>query len=87
MIKPEQDRQQQRERNRKEDLSNTNVPEMHKPVAVRRGTERLARRQSLDVDVFHVAEMDKSSEEDERQWGAVIFYELSDMPLQEVTFS
>lgn len=87
MIKVEQDRQENGERDREEDVADIDIPEMDQPASVGCRAEGFARRKGLDVNLSHMADVDESREEHDRQRCAVILDELADVSLEQVAVS
>lgn len=73
MVKIEEDRQQQCKGNRKENISNIDIPEVNQPFPIRGWKERFAGGKPCNIDTFHVANMNKASEEDNGQRRPIIF--------------
>lgn len=87
MVEPKEDGQQHGERDGEEDIADANVPEMDEPATVSRREECLAGRKSCDMDIFHVAEMHKPGEEDDRQWSAIVLDEFPHVSLEKIAFA
>lgn len=72
MIEPKEDGEQQGKRNGQKDVLDLNVPEMDEPGAVPGGHKGRARRQILDLDARHAANVHKARKEDDRQRRAIV---------------
>jgi hypothetical protein len=57
------------------------------PASIRGGKESLARRKGLDVHSLHMTKVNKASEEDDCERGAVVFNELSNMSFEKIAFA
>ena len=84
VIEVEQDGEEDRERYGNEDICDFDVPEMDEPSTILSGEEGLAGRECCKWDILHVPDMDKSSEENDSEWRAVVFNELSYVALEKV---
>ncbi len=84
VIEIEQDGKEDRERYGNEDICDFDVPEMDEPSTILSREEGLAGRECCNWDILHVPDMDESSEENDSEWRAVIFNELSYVALEQV---
>lgn len=84
VVKIEENREKYCKGNRKENVPNTNIPEMNQPRAVTCGKESLAGRECSNINIPHMTNVNKSSEEDNGQRGAIILKELPNKPLEKV---
>lgn len=82
MVKPEQDRQEDRKRDCEEDVAHADVPEMDEPPSLRSREEGFARRQLEKLDVRHLADVDEAGEEDDGQWRSIVLDELPNVTLE-----
>ena len=82
VIKVEQDGEEDRERYGNEDICDVDVPELDQPSTILSREEGLARRECCQWDILHVPNMNESSEENDSEWCAVIFNELSYVSLE-----
>ena len=79
MIKPEEDREKDCERECSEDLPDAEIPKINEPVAlVIGGHEGDAGRENLEVDLGHAPNMDEAGKEDECQGSPVVLEEDTD---------
>lgn len=83
MVKPEEYSQQKRKWNGEENLPNIDIPEVDQPFPVKGWKESFAGGQCGDLDTLHVANVNKPSEEDNRQRRAIVFDEFPDISLEE----
>ncbi|GMG11369.1 unnamed protein product [Aspergillus oryzae] len=83
----EETRSGQSERDSEEDITNTKIPEAHQPTTVRRGKEGFTDRESRDAHITHMSEVNKTREEHNGQYGAVVFDELSNPTMEETAFA
>ena len=70
------------ERNGDEDISSINVPEMDEPSSILSRKKSFACRECCKANILHVPNMNKASEEDNREWGTVIFNEFANTALE-----
>lgn len=87
MIKVEKDGEQERERNSQKHIANSDMPKINKPATICCREERLARWQCRYMNVPHMSNVDKSSEEDNRQRRAIVFNKLADMPHKQIAIA
>lgn len=87
MIKVEEDRQENGERDREEDVADIDIPEMDEPASVGCREEGLAGGKGLNVDLSHMADVDEAREKHDRQRRAVILDELTDVSLEQAAVS
>jgi hypothetical protein len=57
------------------------------PASIRCGEEGLARRKGLDRHSLHMSDVNKASEEDDCEWGTVVFNKLSNISLEKIAFA
>ena len=84
VIKVEQDGEEDRERYGNEDICDFDVPEMDQPSTILSWEEGLACRECCKWNVLHVPNMNEPSEENDSEWRAVVFNELSYVALEKV---
>lgn len=72
MVKIKQDREQDREGDGNKHVPERDLPEINKPAPVSGRGERRIRRQLLELDGLHAAEVHEAREEDNRQRGTVV---------------
>jgi hypothetical protein len=77
VVKIEKDREKKCERNSKEDISNTDIPETDQPGTIKCGEESFASRKGSNIHVFHLTDVDEASEEDDGQRSAIVLEEFS----------
>lgn len=87
MVKVKQDGQKQCERDGEEDVTNTEIPEAHQPATVRCREEGFTDRKSRDAHITHMSKVNKTREEDNGQYGTIIFDELSNPTMEEAAFA
>lgn len=75
MIEPKQDGEKNSKRQCEKNLSDLNIPELHKPGAIRRGEEGAACRQLFQLDGLHAPEMHEPRKEDDCERRAVVLEE------------
>lgn len=85
MIEVEQNGEQNCERDSKEDISNTDIPEPNQPRTVEGWEESLAGRKCSNINIPHLADVNKPSKKNDGQGCTVIFEELSNKTFEEVT--
>ena len=82
MIKPEKHCEDEGERKCNADILGFDVPKIHEPTTVCCWKKCFANGKSLDMDLTHVAEVDKACEEHDSERRAVVFYELAHIALE-----
>ena len=84
VIEVEQDGEEDGERYGNEDICDFDVPEMDEPSTILSWIESLAGRECCKRDILHVPNMDESGEENNSEWRAVVFNELSYVALEKI---
>ena len=82
VVEPEEDGEDECEGEGDADVVRGDVPEVDEPAATRGGEEGFACGEGHEVNGAHMADMDEASEEDDGEWGAVIFNEFTDVALE-----
>lgn len=83
MVEVEQNGQKKGKWNGKEDVSDTDIPEIHQPVTISRGKEGFTGGQGRNFNIPHMANVDESSEENDSQRCTVILQEFADISLEQ----
>ena len=60
---------------------------MDEPASICGRKEGPTRRKGLHVHSLHMSEVNEASEEDDCEWGTVIFNELSNVSLEKTAFA
>ena len=87
MVKPKQNGQNNTKRKRYEDVFGTDVPRIYKPTSVGSWEKSFAGGESQEVDVCHLTNVNEAGEEDDSQWGAIVFNELANIAMEQGAFA
>lgn len=78
MIEPEKDGEENCKRQSCKYLANSQIPKVHRPRSVTSWHKRNAGREDLQMDILHTTNMNKSSEENECERGAIVLEKDTD---------
>lgn len=83
VVKIKEDCQQKSKRNCKENIPYVDIPEVHQPLSIESREESFTRGQRGDINISHMANVDETSEENDRQGSTIVFQEFPDISLEE----
>ena len=87
VIEPKQYSQQDRERDGEKNIADTNLPETNEPASILGWEEGCTGRKRLDWHARHAPDVDEPGKEDNGQGRAIVFDELSHLPLEQIAIA